>query len=137
MESLVVEPNLVLDFRRVLFLDCRVVDLQVTPFSAPASVFPGLTLTGPTGIRKRLISATIKLSNGTTVGGMYNRDNGSWVPIAVPGAQSTAAYGPESIPNGFRAVGSFKNPKQKGDSGFVYDSVSNKFRPDRGGSQPL
>ncbi|HMF28125.1 MAG TPA: hypothetical protein VKE42_05095, partial [Candidatus Cybelea sp.] len=106
--------------------------IPVTPFSAPESIFPGETLTGPTGIRKLLISATItiKPTSGSsyTVGGMYDREAGTWVPVTVPHASSTAAYGPESIPNGFRVVGSYKVNGQNGDSGFEYDSVSNRFR---------
>jgi subtilase-type serine protease len=104
-------------------------DVSVTPFSAPASVFPGEVYTAPTGIRKQWISATIELSSGGTIGGMYDRSTGAWMPVAVPQAKSTAAYGPESIPNGFRVVGSYKNSGQHGDSGFVYDSVSNAFTP--------
>jgi hypothetical protein len=104
-------------------------DIPVEPFKAPNRYFPGQSYTGPTGIRKHLISATIALNSGKTVGGMYYRDTGKWVQLRFPKAESTAAYGPESIPNGFRVVGSYKNKKQQGDSGFVYDSVSNQYTP--------
>jgi subtilase-type serine protease len=101
--------------------------LTLTPFNAPASVFPGETTTEPTGIRHRYISATVTLQSGATLGGLYDRREKAWLQIAFPGAASTAAYGPESIPGGFRVVGSYKNPGQTGDSGFFYDSVARKY----------
>jgi hypothetical protein len=99
----------------------------VTPFNAPSSVFPGETSTEPTGIRPLLITATVTLSNGTTQGGLYIRERKTWTPIVYPGAESTAAYGPESIAGGYRVVGSYKNPGQKAGNGFVYDSVANTY----------
>jgi subtilase-type serine protease len=102
---------------------------NVTPFNAPTSIFPGATSTEPTGIRERYITATVTLSNGTTLGGLCNRAKKTWSQIAYPGAQSTAAYGPRAITHGALIVGSYKNPGQKGDNGFVYDSTTGKYAP--------
>lgn len=69
----------------------------VTPFNAPSSVFPGATTTEPTGIRERYVTATVTLSSGATLGGLFDRKTKRWSQIAYPGAQSTAAYGPKAI----------------------------------------
>ena len=103
--------------------------LSVTPFNAPASVFPGVTSTEPTGIRPGLITATVTLQDGATVGGVYERKSQTWFQIDYPDGASSAAYGPETIPGGYRVVGSFKDSLQNGDSGFVYDSVKDEYLP--------
>ena len=103
--------------------------LGVTPFNAPTSVFPGATTTEPTGIRPDFISATVTLQDGATVGGVYNRKSQTWVQIDYPDAASTAAYGPQAIPGGYRVVGSFKDSLQMGDTAFVYDSVKDEYLP--------
>jgi subtilase-type serine protease len=107
----------------------RAHSFDVTPFNAPASVFPGATSTEPTGIRDRYITATVTLSNGTTLGALYNRASKHWSQIAYPSAQSTAAYGPKAITHGAIVVGSYKNAGQSGDNGFAYDSVTRKYTP--------
>lgn len=101
---------------------------SVTPFNAPDSVFPNNTSTEPTGIRDRYITATVTFAGGVTVGGLYNRKTKSWTQIAYPGAQSTAAYGPKHIEGGVLVAGSYKNSGQNGDSGFVYNSVTKKYK---------
>jgi subtilase-type serine protease len=101
----------------------------VTPFNAPDSVFPGATSTEPTGIRDRYITATVTLSGGATLGGLYNRAKQTWSQIVYPGAQSTAAYGPKAIAHGVLVAGSYKNAGQKGDDGFAYDSTTGKYAP--------
>ncbi len=103
--------------------------LGVTPFNAPTSVFPGATTTEPTGIRPGFISATVTLQDGATVGGVYDRNAQTWAQIDYPDAASTAAYGPQAIPGGYRVVGSFKDSLQKGDTAFVYDSVKDEYLP--------
>lgn len=99
----------------------------VTPFNPPTSIFPGATTTEPTGIRERFITETVTLSNGATIGGLYDRKTRTWSRIAYPGAQSTAAYGPKSITHGALVVGSYKNAGQNGDNGFAYDSTTGKY----------
>lgn len=103
--------------------------LSVTPFNAPTSVFPGATTTEPTGIRPDFISVTVTLQDGATVGGVYNRKSQTWVQIDYPDGASTAAYGPQAIPGGYRVVGSFKDSLQTGDTAFVYDSVKDEYLP--------
>lgn len=100
----------------------------VTPFNAPTSAFPGAVSTEPTGIRGQYITATVTLNTGATLGGLYNRNSKTWVQIAYPGAQSTAAYGPKPIKGGYLIVGSFKNAGQKGDDGFVFNSVTKQYK---------
>ncbi|MBV8722037.1 MAG: hypothetical protein JO277_07795 [Candidatus Eremiobacteraeota bacterium] len=101
--------------------------LGVTPLNAPASVFPGIVSTEPTGIRAKLIAAVITLRDGKTVGGLYDRATQTWRHVGYPSAASTAAYGPESIPGGYRVAGSFTYPRQKNAIGFVYDSVTKRY----------
>lgn len=100
---------------------------NVTPFNAPTDVFPGATSTVPTGVRPQEVTATIALSNGTTIGGIYNRTTQTWSQIAYPGAQSTAANGIASFKRGYLVVGTYKNAGQAGVSGFVYDSTTNAY----------
>jgi len=106
----------------------RARSLGVTPFNAPDSVFPNDTSTEPTGIRDRYITATVTFAGGVTLGGLYNRKTKQWSQIAYPGAESTAAYGPKHVKGGVLIVGSYKNAGQQGDSGFVYNSVTKKYK---------
>jgi subtilase-type serine protease len=103
--------------------------LSLTPFNAPTSVFPGATTTEPTGIRPGFISVTVTLQDGATVGGIYDRNSQTWVQIDYPDGASTATYGPQAIPGGYRVVGSFKDSLQMGDTAFVYDSVKDEYLP--------
>jgi subtilase-type serine protease len=105
----------------------RPADLTVTPFNAPASVFPGVTTTEPTGIRRNLITATVTVSGGATLGGLYFRDTKQWISLAVPGASSTAMYGPAVTTGGYRLVGSYKVSGSAGDRGVIYNSVTKKY----------
>jgi hypothetical protein len=103
--------------------------VTLTPIVAPTSLFPTENYTGPTGIRTQYMSATVSLNSGKTAGAMYDRNAGTWTAVTYPYADSTAAYGPESISGGYRVVGSYKNPGEKTDNGFVYDTVSNVWTP--------
>lgn len=99
----------------------------LTRFNAPASVFPGVTSTEPTGITALYITATVSNTSGATAGGLYDRTNMQWAAINYPGAQSTAAYGPKAIAHGYLIAGSYKDLGQNGDDGFVYDSTTGKY----------
>lgn len=100
--------------------------LSVTPFNAPASVFPGATTTELTGIRTGLITATVTVPGGT-MGGLYVQKHRTWLQMNYPGAASSAAYGPQVLPGGYRVVGSYKLSGSPGDHGFVYDSLTKKW----------
>src|SRR5579862_5494490 len=101
--------------------------LALTPFNAPTSVFPTATSTEPTGIRSNLITTTVTLQGGATVGGLYMMAQDRWLQVLYPDAASTAIYGPQSISGGYRVVGSYKMQAGGGDHGFVYDSVAKTF----------
>jgi len=102
-------------------------DLTVTPLNVPASQFPTATTTELTGIRGDLISATVTLSGGATVGAVYSRTAKSWTQLQVPGSASTAAYGPALARSGYRIVGSYKDAASSGDRGFAYDSATKRY----------
>ena len=102
--------------------------LPVTPFNAPASVFPNVATTEPTGIRDGLVTATVSLQGGATMGGLYLVKGKKWAQLNYPNASSTAAYGPRVWPGGYYVVGSYKKNGVNGDSGFVYDSSTKTFK---------
>ncbi len=97
------------------------------PVVAPSNLFPGARFTGPTGIRGPLLSATIALANGHSEGALENLAHGTWTPINVPGAASTAAYGPEIASAGYRVVGSFMKPGSHANYGFIYDAQQRTY----------
>lgn len=102
----------------------------ISPFQAivaPANLFPDAQLTGPTGIRGSLLSATIKLANGRTDGALENLARGTWTAINVPGAASTAAYGPAVAAGGYRVVGSFTDAGSKQNRGFIFDAAAGSY----------
>jgi subtilase-type serine protease len=105
----------------------RPADLTVTPLNAPASVFPSVTATAPTGIRGDLVSATVTLTGGATVGGLLFRGTNTWISLQVPGASSTAMYGPAVTVGGYRIAGSYKVSGATGDQGVIYNSVTKKY----------
>jgi len=96
----------------------------VAPLNAPAGVFPNVSTTEPTGIRERYITATVTLTTGATLGGLYNRKNETWVQIAYPGAQSTAAYGPRRIEGGYLVAAAASSAAGHA---FLYNSATGKF----------
>jgi hypothetical protein len=97
------------------------------PLIAPAGTFPTVTRSAPTGIVGNLVTASVVLANGTTVGALYNLASTVWTPIEVPSASSTAAYGPAITTAGYRVVGSYQLPGAQNNHGFVYDSGTNAF----------
>jgi hypothetical protein len=101
--------------------------LQFQTIAAPASQFPNTAITAPTGIVSNLVTTTIAASSGSTIGGLYNLTTFAWIPIQVPAAASTAAYGPAVTAAGYRVVGSYKLPGVPTDNAFVYDSGTNAY----------
>jgi subtilase-type serine protease len=99
--------------------------LAVTPLNVPPSQFPTATTTILTGIRGNLITATVFVTGGT-VGAVYDRKAQTWTKLTIPGASSTAAYGPDPLASGYRIVGSFTPSSQTGDVGFIYDSSTKR-----------
>ena len=100
---------------------------QLQPLVAPASVFPTTTRSAPTGIVGDLVTDSVVLGNGSTVGALYNRATTVWTPLEVPSASSTAAYGPALTAAGYRVVGSYILPGSQSNHGFVYDSGTNAY----------
>jgi subtilase-type serine protease len=97
------------------------------PLIAPAGTFPTTTRSAPTGIVGNLVTDSVVLANGTTVGALYDLASTIWTPIEMPGASSTAAYGPAITTAGYRVVGSYQRPGAQNNHGFVYDSGTNAF----------
>ena len=100
---------------------------QFQPLTAPASVFPTTTRSFPTGIVGSVVTNTVVLGNGSTVGAMYDTKSGVWTPLQMPATSSTAPYGPAITTAGYRVVGSYQLPGAQNDHGFVYDSGTNAF----------
>ncbi|MGD0052258.1 MAG: hypothetical protein ABSD03_10650 [Vulcanimicrobiaceae bacterium] len=101
--------------------------LQFQTIAAPASQFPNTAITFPTGIVSDLVTTTIAGSSGATVGGLYNLTTSAWIPLEVPAAASTAAYGPAVTAAGYRVVGSYKLPGVPTDNAYFYDSGTNTY----------
>jgi hypothetical protein len=103
--------------------------LKSTPLNAPTSLFPGATSTEPTQIRANLIAATVTLKSGRTVGALYDRNTGKWLPIEVPSSTSTAAYAVNLPSEGDTVVaGSYTTKGSTLYHGFVYDSHLKRYR---------
>jgi subtilase-type serine protease len=102
-------------------------DLTVTPFNAPTSVFPTAMATLPTGIRDNLITATVILGSGDTVGSLYLQQQQQWLQLQYPGASSTAAYGPDEQDGFYRVVGSYTKTGESNDNGYLYDSSTKAY----------
>jgi hypothetical protein len=100
---------------------------SVTPLNAPASQFPNLIATAPTGIRGILVTATLALQGGATVGALYRSDTKVWLEVQYPGATSTAVYGPDRYSSAYRLAGSYKNAGEANDHGFIYDGVTRQY----------
>jgi hypothetical protein len=100
---------------------------QLQPLIAPASVFPTATRSAPTGIVGTMVTDTVVLANGTTVGALYDTASAVWTRLAMPSTSSTALYGPAITTAGFRVVGSYQLSGSQSNHGFVYDSGTNAF----------
>jgi len=100
--------------------------IPVTPLNVPQSQFPTAETTILTGIRKDLITATVFVTGGGTVGAVYDRNTQKWTQLTIPGASSTAAYGPDPSAGDYRIVGSYTPSGETGDVGFIYDSSTKK-----------
>jgi hypothetical protein len=103
------------------------VSSQLQTLDAPASVFPTTTRSFPTGIVGTVVTNTVTLGNGTTVGGMYDTASTVWTPLQMPSTSSTAPYGPAITTAGYRVVGSYQLSGAQNDHAFVYDSGTNAF----------
>jgi hypothetical protein len=101
--------------------------LNFRPFAAPTSLNANVGASGPTGIVANMITSTVKLTTGPTIGALYDRTTGAWSEIAVPNAGSTAAYGPAVTSGGYRIVGSFKPAGSNADHAFYYDSRTRRY----------
>ena len=97
------------------------------PLNAPASIFPTTTRSAPTGIVETLVTDSVVLGNGSTVGALYNTATAVWTPLQMPSASSTAAYGPAITSAGYRVVGSYILQGAANNHGFVYDSGTKVF----------
>jgi hypothetical protein len=100
---------------------------QLQPLIAPASVFPGVTRSAPTGIVGTMVTDTVVLANGTTIGALYDTATAVWTSLQMPGTSSTALYGPAITAAGYRVVGSYQLAGAGNNHGFVYDSGTNAF----------
>ena len=103
--------------------------LEFKPLGAPASLHADVGLSGPTGIVGNLITNTVDLTTGGTIGAVYDRDTSAWTAIMVPSASSTAAYGPALTRSGYRIVGSYKRGPSTfaRDHAFFYDSATKRY----------
>jgi hypothetical protein len=99
----------------------------VTPLNVPSSQFPTAVTTAPTGIRGILVTATVALQDGFTVGALYDTSNKTWKQFTYPRATSTAVYGPDLYGTSYRLVGSYKNAGEANDHGFIYDGVTKTY----------
>jgi hypothetical protein len=97
------------------------------PLTAPASVFPTTTRSFPTGIVGTVVTNTVVLKDGSTVGGMYDTKSRVWTSLQMPATSSTAPYGPALTTAGYRVVGSYQLAGAQNDHGFVYDSGTKAF----------
>ncbi len=100
---------------------------QLQPLIAPASVFPTATRSAPTGIVGTMVTDTVVLANGTTIGALYDTATAVWTALQMPSTASTALYGPAITTAGFRVVGSYQLAGAQNNHGFVYDSATNAF----------
>ncbi len=100
---------------------------QLQSLNAPASVFATTTRSFPTGIVGTLVTDTVTLANGSTVGGLYDTATKVWTMLQMPSTSSTAPYGPAITSTGYRVVGSYQLSGAQNDHGFVYDSGTNVF----------
>ena len=100
---------------------------QLLPLNAPAGVFPTTTRSAPTGIVGTLVTNSVVLANGSTVGALYDTASTVWTPLVMPGTSSTAAYGPALTTAGYRGVGSYLVAGSPSNHGFVYDSSTNVY----------
>lgn len=101
--------------------------VQLQPLNAPAGVFPTTTRSAPTGIVGSLVTNTVVLANGTTVGALYDAASTVWTPLQMPSTASTAAYGPALTTTGYRVVGSYQLAAAANNHGFVYDSGTKTY----------
>jgi len=100
---------------------------QFQALSAPESVFATATRSFPTGIVGTVVTNSVVLASGATIGGMYDTKTMVWTPLQMPATYSTAPYGPAITTTGYRVVGSYQLAGAQNNHGFVYDSGTNAF----------